>query len=102
MNDVVEINNLELNSVLVRREDLIAQEIEGELVMLDMRSGHYFGLDPIASAIWRYMEQPISFKQLCACLMQEYSVSEEQCVEDVSVFLNDLLEKELVDLVVSR
>ena len=92
---------LESSTVLVRREDLIAQEIEGELVMLDMKSGHYFGLDPIASAIWKCMDSPISFKNLCQSLMQEYAVSEEQCIEDVSVFLSDLLDKELVELVVS-
>lgn len=92
---------LESSSLLVRREDLIAQEIEGELVMLDMKSGHYFGLDPIASAIWKHMDQPISFKNVCQKLMQEYAVSEEQCIEDVSMFLNDLLDKELVELVVS-
>ncbi len=107
MNDVMdeiraEVDLLESSSVLVRREDLIAQEIEGELVMLDMKSGHYFGLDPIASAIWKHMGQPISFKNLCKNLMREYAVSEEQCIEDVSMFLSDLLDKELVELVVSR
>jgi len=87
-----------LSSTLVRREDLIAQEIEGELVMLDMKSGHYFGLDPIASAIWKNMETPISFQNLCENLMKEYAVSKEQCVEDVNIFLEDLLEKELVEV----
>lgn len=90
------LEELALETVLVRREDLIAQELEGELVMLDMVSGHYFGFDPIASAIWTRLEQPVSLKALCENLTSEYEVSFEQCLEDVSTFLEELIDKDLV------
>lgn len=95
MNDVLE--NIDLSTVLVRRGDLIAQELEGELVMLDMRSGHYFGLDPIASAIWSRLDKPITLQALCDSLTADYAVPFEQCLSDVSSFLDELLEKDLVE-----
>ncbi len=97
MTEILE--KLDLATVLVRREDLIAQELEGELVMLDMQSGHYFGFDLIASAIWSRLEKPITLQMLCENLVKEYSVSFDQCLEDVSFFLEELLNKELIERV---
>ena len=81
-----------------RREDLIAQEMDGEMVMLDMASGNYFGLDSVASAIWQRIEQPVALKTLCQDLEAQYDVSHERCYEDVSSFLSELAEKGLVDV----
>ena len=80
----------------VRRKDLIAQSLEGELVMLDMQSGNYFGLDPIASKIWDYLASPKDIKTLCQSLMQEYEVGEDECQADVCSFISDLLDKGMV------
>lgn len=96
MNCVLE--TLDKASVIKRRDDLIAQEMDGELVMLDMQSGQYFGLDSIASAIWQHIDQPITVRNLCAKLESEYDVSHERCLEDVLLFLNELHQKELINL----
>lgn len=96
MTDVIE--TLGLDTVIKRREDLVAQEMDGELVMLDMRSGQYFGLDSVASAIWQRIEEPVSIQQLCTQLEEEYDVSHHRCADDVLTFLAELNQKELVEL----
>ena len=41
------------DSVIVQEDEPVAAEVDGEVVMLSERAGAYFGLDGIASEIWR-------------------------------------------------
>jgi len=36
-------------------ETVFAQEVDGEMVLLDMESENYFGLDEVGTAIWQAM-----------------------------------------------
>ena len=52
-------------TVVKRSEGLIATEIDGEVVIVALESGRYYGLDPVGSEIWRRLEAPKSLADLC-------------------------------------
>lgn len=64
--------------------------------MMDIETGQYIGLDPIASRIWSLLEVPASFKSLCDTLVGEYDVDAEQCKSDVRQFLQQSSEANLI------
>jgi len=83
-------------TILKRKADLLFNEIDGEVVMLSIENSEYYGMDKVGSRIWELLEQPLSFKELVAKLTEEYEVSEQQCADDTMAFLKKLTDKKLV------
>lgn len=80
----------------IRNQETISGQIEDELVMVDIEAGNYFSLNVVATRIWELLENPVSFDELCANLMEEYEVSETQCRADVEAHLSKMQELGLV------
>lgn len=81
-----------------RNNEVFANEIDGEAVMMNIQTGKYYGLDEIGSRIWEMMERKIQVKEIIEQLQKEYDVSEQQCKTDVLNLLNDLKSNQLIDV----
>jgi len=81
-----------------RNNDVFANEIDGEAVMMHIQTGKYYGLDEIGSRIWELMEHKIQVKTIIEQLLKEYDVSEQQCKTDVINLLNELKQNELIEI----
>lgn len=60
------------SSVLTRRRDVVSTVLDGDLVMLDPLTGQYFGLNPVAAALWARLESPVAAETLIADLVKAY------------------------------
>jgi hypothetical protein len=88
-----------LESIVVRTEDLVASEVDGELVMMSIANGRYYGLDAIGTRVWARIKSPRAVSALCAELQNEYEVTAEQCRSDVLAFLKEMTAEDLVRVV---
>ena len=86
------------DTYIKRNNEVFASEIDDEVVMMNIQSGKYFGMDAIGSRIWQLVEEKIQVKEIIAQLLEEYDVTEEQCHSDVLEFLNELYEQNLVQV----
>lgn len=84
------------SSTVCQSEDHVSAELDGEVVLMSIEKGAYFGLNKVLSRIWKLIETPITVNQLCAALMAEYEVDAEICQKDVIEALQTLAEKNLV------
>ena len=76
------------DAVLVRRDDRhLTNPVGDETVLLDMQTGDYLGLDPVASSIWGHLQTPQTVSSLLSKLMQEFDVEEAVCHSDTLEFL---------------
>jgi hypothetical protein len=73
-----------------RSESVLTAAVEQELVMMDIRSGRYVGLDDIASVIWQRLETPRSFGQLIDGLVADYEAERAVIAADVRTLLADM------------
>lgn len=89
---------LEDNTILIRNNEILATEMEGETVMMSVENGEYYSLSPIGTRIWEILKNKMNFKQLVEKLMQEYDVDYNTCKEDTAEFVNELIKKKLVIL----
>lgn len=79
------------------RADLLASELsESEVVMLDMDKGTYFGCEGVAKTIWNALEQPRSIEELIAAVQADYPDAPGDVRDDVSTFLDQLIEADLL------
>jgi len=87
---------ISMKSRVIRSSDPIAEPVDDELVMADIDSGKYYGLNDIATAIWQNLEKRITVEDLCKRLCESYEVTPEQCSKEVLAFLNELETRNLI------
>lgn len=88
-----------LNTTIVRNTDLMAVPMDGDLVMMSISQGTYYGINPVGGRIWTLLEQPASVASLCNTIVSEFEVSKEQCQQDVLQFVEQMLKAGVVSQV---
>lgn len=77
-------------------EEVLFQEVSGEIVLLDLASEKYFGLDEIGARIWQLLHSGSSVGEVLDQLQEEYDVAPETLASDVSELLENLSEAGLI------
>lgn len=90
---------LNLQSKLKQNTSIFANQIDNEMVMLNVDLGKYFGMNEVASDIWKILEQKTSVEMLYQQLATEYDISVQKCQEDVEPFLHQLISNGLIEIV---
>jgi len=70
--------------------------IDGEVVMLSLKNGEYYGLDSVGTRIWELLDKPKTFTNLIDDLLVEFEVSREECENDTKEYLETLHKKLLL------
>lgn len=83
-------------TVFGRNPDIVFAQMGDELVMMSEEQGQYLGLNVVAADIWQLLATPMSFTALCEALQHKYQVSAEKCAADVQLFLQQMLQRELL------
>lgn len=89
-------SDITLESVVRRSGDVMASQVDNELVMMDIERGMYYALNPVGAEIWARLAEPQQVADLCAQLQQEYAVDRATCEADVLAVLNDMAENGLL------
>jgi len=83
--------------VRVTRE-VHVREFDGDLVILDLAKGDYFGIDEIGARLWRGLERGQSCEEIAGALIVDYDTDRERLLTDLLNLANELLVKGLVEL----
>jgi len=90
--DPMETRSLSLSSSVVvqRSPNQIACDMGGEVVILDLKSGTYYGLDLLGAQIWSLIKDPVSVIAIRDAIMAEFDVDAVTCERDVAAFLEHM------------
>ena len=77
-------------------DTVVARELGDELVLLDLKAGTYFGLDPVGAVIWQAIDGSATFDDLCSTALAEFEVEEAVLRRDVAELVETLEGKGLV------
>jgi hypothetical protein len=83
-------NAITLGSVVRRADNVMANPVDDDLIMMDIEQGMYYALDTIGANIWERRAQPVKVADLCTQLQQLYQVDSATCEADVLALLNDM------------
>lgn len=89
---------MNLNQKIIFTDTVFAQEVDGEMVLLDMNSENYFGLDEVGTAIWQAMQEKESLQEVYETLLEQYEVEAEVLQKDLLDFMEKLVESGLVEV----
>jgi Coenzyme PQQ synthesis protein D (PqqD) len=79
-----------LDSRVRINDDVLFQELQGEAVLLNLKSGVYFGLDPVGTRIWQLFSEHELLSDIAKAIVSEYDVVEDRCAEDLAALVADL------------
>lgn len=75
---------------------LASADLDGEVVLLDVSSGRYFGLNGVAARIFNLVVEPRTLDQVVDVLASEYEADRAQLHADADAFLGELVKRGLV------
>ena len=86
------------NLVVVAAKDQISRDLDGEAVILNMKSGVYCGLNEVGARIWQLIQKPTSVKRIHDTMLEEYNVEPGQCEREVLALLHQMSDKGLIEI----
>lgn len=89
---------LRSTTMITAAGEQISSHMGEDLVILSLKQGIYYGLNPVGAFIWGLLGQPRSLRELCDAVMAEYEVAREQCESDVQALIRDLASQGLVEI----
>jgi hypothetical protein len=86
------------STIISRSPSVLTAEVDGEVVMMSIQQGQYFGLDDIGSDIWKRIEPPCSFAALIDGLAVDYEADRATILADVHNLLLRMADQDVVRL----
>jgi hypothetical protein len=77
-------------------KEVMSRQVGDELVILDLASGIYFGLDAVGTRIWQLLQEGKPLAEICDVMTGEYEVSTSQMQEDLLRLVAELQARGLV------
>ena len=77
-------------------DQVIFKPVGDEMVLLDFRSGMYYGLDPIGVRIWQLLAAHESLDAILDTVTAEYDVTREDLERDLTALLDELERRGLI------
>jgi hypothetical protein len=77
-------------------DEVLFQELQGESVLLNLKTGVYLGLDQVGTRVWQLMGQNEVLSAVKTAILQEYDVTEERCSQDLLELIGKMQEQGLV------
>ncbi len=87
-----------LESKVAISEDVVSRDLEGEAVILNLKSGTYFGLDPVGTRIWTLLQEDGSLRRAFEAVQLEYDVAPGKLERDLLRLVKELHAKGLLSI----
>jgi hypothetical protein len=88
-----------LDSVVVATSRQVSCDVAGEVMILNLNDGVYYGLDTVGTRIWELLQEQRSVAEIRELLVMEFDVTREHCERDLLRLLRELMEAQLVEIV---
>jgi len=85
-------------NVVATREGNVSCDLSGEVVILNLQEGMYYGLNSVGANIWKLIRTPRTVAEIRQYLLEEYDVEPEQCDRELRTLLGELVSKRLIEI----
>ncbi len=75
---------------------VVSEIIDGEAVIMHLKSGNYYSTEHVGSQVWAWLEQGLSRSQIVDRMAARYEVAQSELSASFDAFLAELLAQDLV------
>ena len=91
--------SIKKDTFLKRSEDSLAADIsDREIVILSPDRANYFGTNEVSARIWKLLESYTSAEAIASKLVEEYDITEDECLTAVIAVLEEMANEQLVQV----
>jgi len=91
-------NMVSERSTVVASKGQVSSDLGGEVAILDLDAGMYYGLDEVGARIWELIQEPSMVGDIRDTLVLEYDVEPERCERDLVDLLQKLAGEGLIEV----
>ena len=81
----------------LRTVDIAWREVDGELLVLDLRTAGYLSINATGKELWSRLLDGASQDELAAALVETHGIDEQQAHRDAGAFIDLLHDRQLLD-----
>lgn len=81
------------------KRGLIAQSVDGELLILNRQQEKIHQLNPVASFIWENLDGCATKEQLLKAITEKYDVEQDVAKNDLESLLNEFSDLNLIEVI---
>lgn len=86
-----------MGNMKLRVDDITWREIDGDLVILDLRSSTYLTANASGTVLMRQLTEERTLSQLVQALVDAFGIPEGRARQDVQTFIDELGENGLLE-----
>lgn len=80
----------------IQNPEIDSSELNGEKVMMNLDKGLYFNLNRVGSDMWDILGKESTIDEIVEKMIDKYDVSFDECKKEVILFIDKLIENELI------
>ena len=85
-------------SIVVAAKGQVSCDLAGDAVILNLKTGVYYGLDAVGALVWKLIQAPMTVADIRDGLLKEYDVDAGRCEGDLLALLQELAAAELIEV----
>lgn len=83
---------------LERSPDVVGAELEGSIVLLQVKTGTYLELNGTGTHAWQSLEEPQRFSSLIESCLKDFEIDEATCRREMTSFLQYLATNQFIQI----
>lgn len=89
---------ISVSSSVVAARNQVSSDLGGEVAILNVEGGKYYGLDAVGARVWSLIKEPKTVGEVRDILLSEYEVDRDRCESDLVSLLQELADEGLVEI----
>lgn len=89
---------ISLTSKIIAVSEQVSSDLGDELIILDLKGGMYYGLNPVGARVWELIQEPIAVINIRDMILSEYDVDLTRCEGDLFSLLHELQSRGLIEV----
>lgn len=90
--------SLSLNTIVVATTEQVSCALGDESAILNLKNSVYYGMDPVGTCVWNWLQQPRSVEELRNKILDEYEVDAQRCEKDLFALLEKMHAEGLIQV----
>lgn len=86
-----------MSEIYIRSPNILEKTLDDELLLIDNETDMIFNLNPVGTAVWRFLDTPRETDEIMAVLGAAFpDIPKEKIREDISHLLDQLADRKLL------
>ncbi len=92
------VHQISITSIVAAVPEQLSADLAGDVVILQLQSGMYYGLDEVGAQVWQLIQTPQRVSDVRDTLLAEYDVDPQQCEHELLALLRELADQKLIEI----